>query len=118
MHALVAEQVLGLTRGKGEARSECVGGGEGEGEGAREERGGGLTYLAQELSTEHGYARSPVSHLIVLGLGDVNEDFGCGVIDMHGFEDRSPVVGHLIGGREGGKVGRKEGEREGGREGE
>ena len=90
---------------------------EGGREGGEREGGRGETHLTQELSTEHRHARRPVSHLIILGLGNVHEDFSCRVIDVNGFEDGGPVVGHLVGEKEGGRGGGREGGREGGSEG-
>ena len=49
--------------------------------------------LLQELSGEDHAGGGSVSDLCVLGLGDLDEHLGCGVLDVHLLEDGHSVVG-------------------------
>ena len=54
--------------------------------------------LAQEFAREDHDGGCAVAHLVVLRLGDVDEDPGGGVVDVDGLEDGGAVVGdgHLV----------------------
>mmetsp|Transcript_21072 Transcript_21072/g.56744 ORF Transcript_21072/g.56744 Transcript_21072/m.56744 type:complete len:204 (-) Transcript_21072:64-675(-) len=54
-----------------------------------------LLRLAQQLPCEHAHTRGAVAHLLVLGLGDVDEEFGGGVVDEDALEDGGSIIGHL-----------------------
>lgn len=54
-----------------------------------------LLGLPQELRSEHADTRCPVSNLIVLNLGDVDEDLGGGIVKLDGLENRCAIVGDV-----------------------
>mmetsp|Transcript_6458 Transcript_6458/g.17792 ORF Transcript_6458/g.17792 Transcript_6458/m.17792 type:complete len:494 (-) Transcript_6458:201-1682(-) len=56
--------------------------------------GNQLLRLAQQLAAQHRHARRAVAHLVVLGLGDVDEHLGGGVVDLDRLQDGGAVVGH------------------------
>ena len=49
--------------------------------------------LSQQLSSKHCNSGGSVSDFLILCLGDVNQDLGGRVINMHGPEDGCSVVG-------------------------
>lgn len=49
--------------------------------------------LAKKFSREDGDGRGAVSDFFVLGLGDIDEDLGGWVVDMHRAKDGGSVVG-------------------------
>lgn len=51
--------------------------------------------LSEQLTSQHSYGGGSISYFLILGLGDVDEDLGGRVINMHGAEDGGSVVGDV-----------------------
>ena len=51
--------------------------------------------FSQKLPCEDGYGGGPVSDLLVLGLGNVDQNFSGRVVHMHGPKDGRPIVGDV-----------------------
>lgn len=49
--------------------------------------------FSQQLSSKHCNSSGSVSDFLILCLGDVNQNFGSRVINMHGPEDSGSVIG-------------------------
>lgn len=52
-----------------------------------------LLGFAEELGGEDGNGGGAISNFVVLNLGDVDEDFGGGVVEGDRFEDSGAIVG-------------------------
>lgn len=48
--------------------------------------------FSEEFSSEDADGGSSITYFFVLGLGDIDKDSGCGVIDEHGSEDGGTII--------------------------
>lgn len=51
--------------------------------------------LSEQLAGQNGDGGGSVAHLLVLGLGDVDEDLGGWIVDVHRAQDCGAVIGHV-----------------------
>jgi hypothetical protein len=54
-----------------------------------------LFRLPKQLRRKDSDARCPIPNLVILHLGDVNENLGSGVVELDRLEDRRTVVRHV-----------------------
>ncbi|KAI3491659.1 hypothetical protein L1887_43971 [Cichorium endivia] len=52
-----------------------------------------LFCFAQQFGRQHTHAGGAIAHLVVLHLGDVDQDLGGGIVEVNGLEDGGAVVG-------------------------
>lgn len=54
-----------------------------------------LLCLSQQFRSKYTNRRRPISDFVVLNFGDVDEDLGCRIVELDGFENCGTVVGHI-----------------------
>jgi hypothetical protein len=48
--------------------------------------------FTEEFTCQHSNSGGTITYLLVLGFGDIDQNFGGWVVDVHGAEDSSAIV--------------------------